>query len=160
MQASARISLCLGLICVTAFSGCATIVSGKHEEVAIRSNPPQAHVAVHNDEGSMVASGVTPMNVTLPRSKGMLRKPPKYQAVLQKPGFQPTKVAIDPKINPWILGNLIAGGPIGLVADSTSGALWRFSPKSIDKQLKPYNGQHYSQMPPPAQAMQASFVSE
>ena len=160
MQASRKIGLSLGFVCVTVFTGCATVVSGRHEEVAIRSNPPQAHVAVHNDEGVMVASGLTPMNATLPRSKGFLRKPPRYQAVLQKPGFIPTKVAITPKINPWIFGNLIVGGPLGLVADLTTGALWRFSPKAIDKQLQPFKGQYYSHKPPAAQVTQATFVSD
>jgi hypothetical protein len=80
--------------------------------------------------------------------------------VLEKPGFIPIKVAIDPKINPWIFGNLIAGGPLGLVADSTTGALWRFSPKAIEKQLQPSKGQYYSHAPPAGQVTQATFTSD
>lgn len=158
MSASRQVYLCLGLLGMFVFSGCATIVSGRHDEVAIRSNPPQAHVVVHNDEGEMVTSGITPMKVTLPRSKGLLRKPPRYTATMQKSGYKPTRVAIKPKINPWVAGNLFVG-PIGLVTDAATGAVWQMSPSVIDKQLDPLSGPMHARVQQ-NQITQATFVSD
>ena len=159
MRTSSVGSLALCLLAICAFSGCATIVSGRHEEVAIRSNPPQAHVAVRNGQGEVVASGLTPMKVQLDRSKGILKKPPHYTATLQKPGYQPSQVAIDPNFNPWALGNIVLGGPLGLAADAASGAVWRMTPGEIHRNLAPIQAPVYSQMPR-GQVTQATFVSD
>lgn len=146
------------MLLLIASSGCATVVSGRSEDVAIRSYPPKAHVAVHNDEGEMVASGVTPMNVKLNRSKGLFKKPPRYQATLQKTGFQPKRVQIDPKFNPWALGNIVLGGPIGLAADAASGAVWRMTPDDINTELQPMQGPMYGQQVSQNNLTQASYA--
>jgi hypothetical protein len=154
MQSTRSIFALLGLLVI----GCASVISGRRAEVAIRSQPSQAHVEIRNEEGDVVAQGVTPTEVSLKRSKGLLKKPPKYTATLQKPGYEPQHVAIRPKMNPWILGNLVIGGPIGLAADTATGAIWKMSPNQIDQPLTPLSDPYYGQADSD-QVAPASFAS-
>ena len=126
------------------FTGCATVVSGRDATVTVTSNPPEAHVAIRNQEGQVVATGVTPMQVSLDRSRGLLKKPPYYTAILQKSGFKPQEIEIKPMINPWVAGNLLIG-PLGVVADSATGAMWNLKPNRISRQLTPMQSNFYSQ---------------
>ena len=133
-------AVCLCVIVFVGFSsGCATVVSGRHADVAISSNPPEAFVAVQDSEGNTVARGVTPTKFSLKRGRGVFKKPPKYVATIQKPGYESERVAINPKVNPWILGNVALGGVIGLAADSATGAVWRYTPDEINRELQPSN---------------------
>ena len=92
---------------------------------------------VHNENGETVATAITPAKVSLKRGQWHLRKPPRYVATIAKPGFQPTRVPINPKMNPWVAGNLLIGGPVGLAADSATGAFWRHSPAEIKTKRHP-----------------------
>jgi hypothetical protein len=124
--------------------GCATVISGRHAEIAVRSNPPNAQVAVRNEKGETVATSATPGTVLLKRSNGLFKKAPRYTAHIEKPGYETAQVSINPKWNPWILGNIAIGGVIGLAADSATGAIWRYSPDEIDRSLSPISSEYYS----------------
>lgn len=104
--------------------GCATVVTGRHAEIAVESMPPGAQVAVRDHEGRVVAQTVTPGSVTLKRGRSWLR-PASYVATFSMPGYQPTAAPIHSKLNPWIAGNLFIGGGLGIGVDAVTGALWR-----------------------------------
>lgn len=62
-------SLCVALSAVlaaTTLSGCCTIVDGKSQEVAIKTNAP-AMYTIRNDDGQIVSTGLAPANVSLKR---------------------------------------------------------------------------------------------
>ncbi len=158
MRTSHQLYVSLCLISAMALTGCATVVSGRDAKVTVTSNPPDAHVAIRNQEGRVVATGVTPMHVSLDRSRGLLKKPPRYTAILQKPGFKPQKIAIKPTVNPWVAGNLLVG-PLGVVADSATGAMWNLKPNKINRQLTPMQGNSYGQSRAEA-VSQASYASD
>lgn len=124
------------LVLLVACSGCASLVSGRHAEVAINSHPEDAQVTVRDREGRMVASARTPAVVSLKRGAGFLRKA-EYTATIEKPGYAAAHVPIDGRLNPWLFGNLLAGGVVGLAVDPYTGAMWRPSPSTIDQQLAP-----------------------
>ena len=128
-------ALVLGL--VTA-SGCASIVSGRHAEVAINSYPPDAHVQVRDEQGRTVAAARTPAVVSLKRGNGFLKKA-EYTATIEKPGYSTAHVPIDSTVNPWVAGNVIFGGIPGLIVDPYTGAMWQPSPKAINELLQPSN---------------------
>ena len=130
---------------VGVLGGCASVMSGRETDVAINSTPAAAQVAVKNEKGQTVATGVTPAKFSLKRGNGFFKKAPRYVATIEKPGFEPARVPIHPKVNPWIAGNVVLGGVIGLAADSATGAMWKFSPTKIDQQLTPYGDDLYSQ---------------
>jgi hypothetical protein len=126
-------ALVLGL--VTA-SGCASIVSGRHAEVAINSYPPDAEVQVRDQQGRTVAAARTPAVVSLKRGNGFLKKA-EYTATIVKPGYSTAHVPIDSTVNPWVAGNVIFGGIPGLIVDPYTGAMWQPTPKAINEQLQP-----------------------
>ncbi len=119
-------------------------MNGRHAEVAIKSNPSHAQVSVQNEKGETVATSKTPATVTLKRSNGLFRKAPRYTAFIAKPGYETAQVRINPKWNPWILGNIAIGGVIGLAADSATGAIWRYAPADINQALTPVSEEYYS----------------
>jgi hypothetical protein len=133
--------------------GCATVMNGRHAEVAIKSQPSGARVSVQNEVGETVATSKTPGRVTLKRSNGLFRKAPRYTAFIEKPGYETAEVSINPKWNPWILGNVVLGGVVGLAADSATGAIWRYSPDEIDTHLNPATNDYYSELTPPQVAV-------
>ena len=145
MKQTNRILFLCVLFGLVSNSGCAWFVSGREADVAIQSNPPQAHVTVQNEQGETVATALTPARVTLKRGNGIFRKAPRYTAYIEKPGFHVEEVHIDPKLNPWIFGNVILGGVVGLAADTATGAIWNYSPYEIFQPLTPFQGQYYSQ---------------
>lgn len=125
-------------------SGCASVISGREADIAIKSNPPRAHVMIQNEKGETVATSTTPTKISLKRSNGIFRKAPRYSAVFHKPGYQTAKVNINPKLNPWVFGNIALGGVIGLAADSATGAIWNYAPNDINQSLEPISTEYYS----------------
>jgi hypothetical protein len=116
--------------------GCASIISGRTSQVKIDSHPRGAHVSVRDHEGSQVAQASTPATVELKRGRTWLR-PARYTATISKPGYQPAQVPIRSTLNPWLFGNIILGGPVGLAVDGTTGAGWKPKPNEIVQHLQP-----------------------
>jgi hypothetical protein len=114
-------------------------MSGRHAEVAINTNAPNARVVVRDKRGQHVASLHAPATVTL-RRKDKLIFPARYTATIEAPGYQPANVPIRSTINPWILGNVLVGGIPGLVVDNVTGAAWRPRDSEIYTELAPLDG--------------------
>ncbi len=150
--------LCLAMgACVG--GGCASVISGRRAEITINSEPSAAHVVVHNEKGENVATAVTPTKVSLKRGKGFFKKAHSYVATIDKPGYEPAQVSIQSTLNPWIVGNVVLGGVIGIAADSATGAMWQLTPNEIDQRLIPYRDPHYSQSQS-GEILQTTLVSE
>jgi hypothetical protein len=135
-----RINYALQLVSLAAiclFTGCASIISGRHADVAFASNPSGAHVAVRDDEGREVAALTTPGVAKLRRSRKNFM-PAKYTATIESPGYQPATVPIRSTANPWLAANILLGGIPGLVVDGATGAAWKPSPSKIHQDLVPY----------------------
>ena len=129
------VRLVIGMAAIVS-SGCASIISGRHAAVAIDSNPSNAEVVIRDKHGNEVLTTHTPARVELKR-KDRFIFPARYTATIQKPGYQSTTVPIRSTINPCILGNVVFGGPIGLVVDSATGAGWKPRVASVHKDLEP-----------------------
>jgi hypothetical protein len=125
----------IGLLTV---SGCASLISGRHADVAINSSPPDAQVSVRDRQGRMVAAARTPAVVSLKRGDGFLKKA-EYTATIEKPGYGTAHVPIESRLNPWLLGNVMFGGVVGLAVDPYTGAMWRPTPTAINEELQPSN---------------------
>jgi hypothetical protein len=130
----------LNLIALAALSagGCASLVSGRHADVAINSSPPDAHVSVRDKQGRMVAAARTPAVVSLKRGDGFLKRA-EYTATIEKPGYSTAHVPIESRLNPWLFGNVFLGGVVGLAVDPYTGAMWRPTPHAINEELLPSN---------------------
>ncbi|MDQ5984604.1 MAG: hypothetical protein CSYNP_00299 [Syntrophus sp. SKADARSKE-3] len=131
---------CLPLV-VLAFCllpGCASIVSGTHQEIKISSEPAGATVIIGWEEekdnvktmaGRTVAAGVTPVTVSISRRDGMIE--------VVKEGYKAQTVKLERGFNYWFLGNVALTSPLSSMIDSTTGALNEYKPGEYMVKLEP-----------------------
>ncbi len=136
MKTTIGMSRIIGLAACSLLTGCASIVSGRHAEVAIDSFPSNAHVVVRDNDGRTVASLTTPGVVSLKRNRRFFL-PARYTATIEAPGYMPAEVPIRSTVNPWVLGNIVIGGVPGLIVDDATGAVWQPRHSEIHRQLAP-----------------------
>ena len=107
-------------------SGCSTIVNGTRQTVFVRSEPAGASVSVDGEH-----RGETPCEITLSRGSS-----PKDVRV-EKDGYDATQTQLGTKMDEWVLGNIILGGPIGAIVDLSTGAFYEYSPGGVNVTLVP-----------------------
>ena len=117
-----RWSLILTFACSA--GGCATIVSGRKDQVTINNSGGPTFFSVVDEKGNIVHSGLTPQQVTLKTSTGPFR--PAEYTVVYAGQEGAVRNQIDTKINWWTAGNIVIGGVPGLVIDAATGAIWKF----------------------------------
>jgi hypothetical protein len=142
MKCSPRVTTVSSLVIALAFvatAGCASIISGRRADITIDTYPSNAHVVVHDNNGSPVASLTTPGTVSLKRNRRFFL-PAKYTADIDAPGYEHAQVPIRSTVNPWVLGNVVVGGVVGLVVDNATGAVWKPTETEIHRQLEPLAG--------------------
>ena len=118
------ISFFLVWVQVLSNAGCATIVSGKTQDVTVRSNPSGAKVLV-----DVMMQGTTPLVANLIRKK-------RHTLEISKEGYGRDVRATTRGFNWWYLGNLILGGVIGLIVDPITGAIFDVNPDSVYVELQ------------------------
>ncbi len=114
----------IGLLFLT--SGCATVAGGwKDKEVTVTTEPPGAAVTVDGQP-----HGQTPAVVKLSRKAD-------HQVVVTHPGYETATLTVNQRLNPWIFGNLLFGGLVGVVVDVCTHATFTLSPDEITLKLQP-----------------------
>ena len=112
--------LAVGLIIVVTYGGgCATVTTGKYQEVPITSVP--VGVKVTSDTGLSIT---TPGKLTLLRNRS-------HTLVAEYPGCEPQQIEVKNKTQGWFWGNILLGGIIGGAVDITSGACDELVPKDV-----------------------------
>jgi hypothetical protein len=101
--------------------GCATIMSGSTEQVTIESEPSDAPLKLM--PGFYEAR--TPASLDLPRGDAP------YLVTMELAGYEPQRSYIRAAPNGWLWGNVLLGGPIGVIVDWATGALWKLEPTEI-----------------------------
>jgi hypothetical protein len=132
MQKMIRVSaLMLG---ISLLSGCATIAGDRYNHVNLATTPQGADYEVRNAADQVVASGVTPNLVKLKSSAGYFKRG-SYTVLFRKPGYEDVQVPLAASMRGLYWGNLLVGGPIGmLIVDPASGAMWAL-PKAVTGEL-------------------------
>lgn len=122
LKTKSVVGMALLLFCI---AGCAAIIHGTKQEVAVSSTPSGAKVVVM---GAHMAT--TPGIIKLDRkdSNIVLR--------FEKDGYEPVEVALRRSVDGWIAGNILFGGLIGLVIDFASGAAYKLSPPEVQAALQ------------------------
>ena len=117
-------------------AGCASIVKGSSQEVAINSEPSGASVRIVDEGGTEVFSGVTPATARLEKKKSYF-KGRDYTINLSMAGYSPREVKLERSASAWyIAGNIVFGGLIGwLIVDPLTGAMWTYSPEEVNETL-------------------------
>jgi hypothetical protein len=109
------------IACPLFLGSCASIISGSSQKVAITSQPPGAQVKIDG-----TASGkVTPTEAELLRRSS-------HQIELELKDHATQSVTLTPSFNPVTLGNILIGGIIGFMCDSSTGAINKLSPGKVD----------------------------
>lgn len=123
----------LSAIFAPVLGGCAVLINGSHQRIDFESQPPGATVHVGGETVQ------TPGSLILPRGDT-------YQAVFERPGYQPATRTIDRKLSTALVANILTAG-LGLIVDFTLGywlgSPWEPEPARVDVSLQPL-------APPPA----------
>lgn len=111
-------------------AGCATLVEGTSQPMAINTTPPGASCAV--EQGAQHAGTVapTPGSLTLSKSREDLA------VTCTKAGFQTATVQYKSEFVGTTFANFLVGGAVGFIVDAASGANFKY-PKQIDLGLVP-----------------------
>lgn len=113
-------TLIAAIAATVSLSGCATVAGGGRDQcVHIDSEPQGAQVRV---DGQL--RGVTPIDVELSRRQ-------EHQVQLDLEGRPPYVTTLKPGCNPWVFGNLLVGGLVGLAVDASTGAVSTLYPKEV-----------------------------
>jgi hypothetical protein len=112
-------------------TGCASIINGGRQDIAITSSPSNAQVFV-NDK----LVGRTPYNGTF------RRRSPAKQIEVDLEGYKAFNTEIKRKWNPVTLVNLLTFffAPMGIIMDIVTGAYYKFDPDKVNVDLKPKQG--------------------
>ena len=100
-------------------SGCATIIKGHDASYPIHSTPAGATVTIDG-----MTYGQTPMVVGPDRSIG-------HMIQIVKVGCPAFHTFVQSRISPWVWGNILFGGLIGLIVDFSSNAAYDLHPNTL-----------------------------
>jgi len=130
-----NIKLIVALAASISLSACATITKGTNFDVQVASEPSAAEAKFVNTENKYEGGTcVKPCSMKLNR-KGT------YKATVSKEGFDPYEILVFPKVAEsgvaGGIGNVIAGGLVGLAVDASTGAMKDLYPGEINVVLKP-----------------------
>jgi hypothetical protein len=115
------------------FTGCASVLCGPTQSVAINSRPPGAEVLVYDSQGEIVLEETTPCVAELKRRNQNFESAG-YVVLVRKPGYEPVQVPLTGQLNRAYLANILFGG-IGLIVDPLTGSMWTLSPDNVDSTL-------------------------
>jgi hypothetical protein len=103
---------------------CGTIMQGTTQQVGISSNPSNASVTINGQN-----HGNTPMIIDLKRKDS-------HMVRIQLDGYQPYETNLTRSTSGWVWGNIVFGGLIGLVVDSSAGGMYKLTPEQIDAEMR------------------------
>jgi len=113
---------------VLAIIGCASIVSGTKQKIAISSTPTGAKVKIERTGATQTKvvewEGEAPATVSLKRKY-------EYLVTASLNGYKTAEVSLEHGSNGWVWGNLVFGGIIGLIVDFSNGAAKKLKPNEL-----------------------------
>ncbi|MDX1542103.1 MAG: hypothetical protein R3349_11940 [Geminicoccaceae bacterium] len=115
--------------------GCASIVSDSENTIPISSNPAGAELVITDQTGAEIYRGTTPATVTLDTGAGYFDGEA-YTITMAMNGYAAQTVSLGTELNGWYVGNIVFGGPIGLlIVDPLTGAMWKLDRKNVSIDL-------------------------
>lgn len=115
----------LSYLIVFLMIGCATIIRGTKQNVAVKTIPTGATVIVKGME-----KGITPTILNLPRGEDVVIR-------FEKEGYKPVKVMLTKELDlGCVVGSALFTGLIGIVIDFASGSVYRLTPPEVNAMLE------------------------
>lgn len=122
-----------------ALSGCASIIEGTTQSIAVTSPPTDgAKCVMTSSEGTYYVT--TPGNATVHKTKNDL------DVVCKRDGFKDAHATIPSHFNGATAGNIIAGGVIGIGIDAATGANYNY-PTEFAVTMVPSDTQPMASLP-------------
>jgi hypothetical protein len=115
---------------VAVVPGCATIIEGSSQSIAIATSPPGANCQVDRQGLHLGTVAPTPGSLHLDKSKNDIT------VSCTKDGYQPASIAQSPRFGGTTFGNIVAGGIVGVAIDAASGANYSY-PQEVRLDLAP-----------------------
>lgn len=94
-------------------NGCATIMSGTKHTLNVECEPEDSKIYING------ALHKSPCSQDVERG---IRAISKNKVVVEKDGYKPCEFNLSGSVHPWVFGNIILGGLIGLAIDLGTGA--------------------------------------
>lgn len=113
----------VGMTLALGVAGCATIIKGSTQKLAVASTPSAATVSIDG-----VSKGSTPVTIDLKRGA-------EYALRIDLAGYQPYEMKLTKGLNGWVWGNIIFGGPLGVIIDASTGAMYKVKPEAVNASL-------------------------
>jgi len=104
-------------------NGCAWVIHGTHQSIAVASAPSGADVMV---QGIKMAQ--TPGTISVRRGDHITLH-------FEKEGFKPVDVVLNRDVSGAVFGNILLGGVIGLIVDFSNGAAYKQTPQQVTATL-------------------------
>jgi hypothetical protein len=125
----------LAISSILLLTGCASIVSKTSWPITINSSPSEAKISIKDKKGIEIYTGSTPATLKLKSGAGFFSKA-RYQVTFEKAGYEKKVVPVEFKLNGWYWGNIIFGGPLGLlIIDPASGAMFKLETEFLNETL-------------------------
>ncbi len=118
VQAAACALLLVGL----GLGGCASIVRGTTQKLSVNTVPQGADCVLRRDGEVIGRAAPTPAEVKISKSRKAI------EITCERPGFEPTVAVVDSKFEAMTVGNIIAGGLVGVAIDAGTGAMNKYEP--------------------------------
>ena len=94
-----------------------------------------AKISIKDKKGIEIYTGNTPATLKLKSGAGFFSKA-RYQVTFEKVGYDKKVVPVEFKLNGWYFGNIIFGGPLGLlIIDPATGAMFKLETEFLNETL-------------------------
>lgn len=110
----------IALLSTLALTACATMSTGKTQEVSVISTPSGAKCTAKNDKGAWQLT--TPQSVVVARSKQPL------VITCNKGGLKGSR-SVEGKTKEGFDNNILLGGTVGMIVDHDTGAAFSYLPE-------------------------------
>ena len=107
----------LAMTCLVGLSGCATLVSDDQQSVVVTSDPVGATCQVRQGGAYVTTVARTPGTILVGKSRHDIA------IDCTRPGYFPGAAVLEPRFQNWTFGNILYGGSVGLLVDTSSGAI-------------------------------------
>jgi hypothetical protein len=107
----------IAIACAALLSGCATLISDDHQSIAVKSDPPGATCIVYQGGADIGTVPATPGTIYVGKSRHDIA------IDCSRAGYYNGTAVLQPNFQDWTLGNILYGGSLGLLVDTSSGAI-------------------------------------
>ena len=126
---------------IALLGGCASVMCGPRQAIAIDSKPKGAEVMVYDSTGAIVFHKNTPCVANLNRRDADYGSA-NYVILIRKGGYDDVQVPLNGCVNKAFYANLIFGG-LGMIVDPITGGMWTLCPNGVDAKLVQENADFF-----------------